>query len=337
VYELKTWGTLKKLISVFVTLVLLNLTNLSPANAQEFVRVSGVVTAPTGSTLENARISVNNGGYGATVNSDGSYEIVLPKDLELQFYFVTVIAETTKTQESLATFSNWGTKVKFSQNSTLNFALPATHKLTITFVDASNNPITSVGFGEPGLGNQPHGGTVQSGLNWTGIQRLGQISSNPALSGDTRPPTKTPRITANVFPTDIHAGFDFRIDLGPFAPFGTIAKSGPFPIRGDVNLKLCHPSNFGASLRLPDDCFVPAPAPTATPTPSVITPQPKAPTPIKYKNCAALQKVYKGGVAISSKSVNKGGKIKLSPTVNAKVYNLNKSLDRDKDGLACER
>jgi hypothetical protein len=65
------------------------------------------------------------------------------------------------------------------------------------------------------------------------------------------------------------------------------------------------------------------------------TPEPK--TPVRYKNCAALQKVYGGGVARSSKWVNKGGKIKLKPTVNAKVYNLNKSLDRDKDGLACER
>jgi hypothetical protein len=57
----------------------------------------------------------------------------------------------------------------------------------------------------------------------------------------------------------------------------------------------------------------------------------------KFKNCAALNKVYSGGVAKSSSSVNKGGKIKQKPTVNAKVYDLNKSLDRDKDGLACER
>lgn len=62
-----------------------------------------------------------------------------------------------------------------------------------------------------------------------------------------------------------------------------------------------------------------------------------APKPIKYKSCATLQKVYAGGVALSSKYVNKGGKIKMKPTVNTKVYNLNKSLDRDKDGLACER
>lgn len=57
----------------------------------------------------------------------------------------------------------------------------------------------------------------------------------------------------------------------------------------------------------------------------------------KFANCAALNKVYKGGVAKSSKVVNKGGKTKHKPTVNAKVYQANASKDRDKDGIACER
>ena len=56
----------------------------------------------------------------------------------------------------------------------------------------------------------------------------------------------------------------------------------------------------------------------------------------KFTNCAALNKVYPGGVAKSAKWVNKGGKIKKTPVVNAKVYNENSSRDRDKDGIACE-
>jgi hypothetical protein len=56
----------------------------------------------------------------------------------------------------------------------------------------------------------------------------------------------------------------------------------------------------------------------------------------KFSNCAALNKVYPGGVAKSAKWVNKGGKIKKTPFVNAKVYNENSSRDRDKDGIACE-
>ena len=56
----------------------------------------------------------------------------------------------------------------------------------------------------------------------------------------------------------------------------------------------------------------------------------------KFSNCAALTKVYPGGVAKSAKSVNKGGKITNTPTVNAAVYSANAGKDRDKDGIACE-
>jgi hypothetical protein len=56
----------------------------------------------------------------------------------------------------------------------------------------------------------------------------------------------------------------------------------------------------------------------------------------KFSNCSDLNKVYPGGVAKSAKWVNKGGKIKKTPVVNAKVYNENSSRDRDKDGIACE-
>jgi hypothetical protein len=55
-----------------------------------------------------------------------------------------------------------------------------------------------------------------------------------------------------------------------------------------------------------------------------------------YKNCTDLRKSYPGGVAKSKSSTNKGGKIKKTPTVNAKVYASNKQMDRDGDGIACE-
>jgi hypothetical protein len=62
-----------------------------------------------------------------------------------------------------------------------------------------------------------------------------------------------------------------------------------------------------------------------------------APKPRAYKNCTELNKVYKGGVAKNAKVRNKGGKTKYTPTVSAKVYQLNTKSDRDKDGIACER
>jgi hypothetical protein len=57
----------------------------------------------------------------------------------------------------------------------------------------------------------------------------------------------------------------------------------------------------------------------------------------KYANCTALNKVYPGGVAKSSKEKNKGGKTKYKPMVHAQLYEANKIKDLDKDGIACER
>jgi hypothetical protein len=67
----------------------------------------------------------------------------------------------------------------------------------------------------------------------------------------------------------------------------------------------------------------------ATPTTSIAAAK-------KFKNCTELNKVYPGGVALPG-AVNKGGKTKLTPKYNKKLYKANKKSDRDKDGIACEK
>ncbi|WP_316570431.1 excalibur calcium-binding domain-containing protein [Neobacillus sp. YIM B06451] len=57
----------------------------------------------------------------------------------------------------------------------------------------------------------------------------------------------------------------------------------------------------------------------------------------KYANCTELNKDYKGGVAKDSKVKNIGGKTRYQPFVSKALYDANKSKDRDKDGIACER
>lgn len=55
-----------------------------------------------------------------------------------------------------------------------------------------------------------------------------------------------------------------------------------------------------------------------------------------YKNCTALNKVYKGGVAkVGAKNI--GGKTNYKPFYNNDLYKANSGSDRDKDGIACER
>lgn len=56
-------------------------------------------------------------------------------------------------------------------------------------------------------------------------------------------------------------------------------------------------------------------------------------TPKKYKSCADLLKDFPYGVAKNSGTIGS-----TYATVNAAVYKLNyKNLDRDRDGVACEK
>jgi hypothetical protein len=67
--------------------------------------------------------------------------------------------------------------------------------------------------------------------------------------------------------------------------------------------------------------------------------QPTTPAtaPRMYGSCAALNEVYPGGVARTAGSRNTGRATHLAPTVSAPVYGLNRRLDPDGDGIACER
>jgi hypothetical protein len=46
---------------------------------------------------------------------------------------------------------------------------------------------------------------------------------------------------------------------------------------------------------------------------------------------------FDGGIAKSASSRNKGVRARKAPTVFASLYNLNSKLDRDRDGIVCER
>ncbi len=52
----------------------------------------------------------------------------------------------------------------------------------------------------------------------------------------------------------------------------------------------------------------------------------------KYKNCTELRKKFPAGVAQSVKSAGASG-----AKVSKSIYALHKGLDRDKDGIACEK
>lgn len=66
--------------------------------------------------------------------------------------------------------------------------------------------------------------------------------------------------------------------------------------------------------------------------------------PVKFKNCSALYKEYPGGIAKNGAvdMTKKKGKLvpaspKKSPFVDDAWYAKNYKLDKDKDGVACEK
>ena len=55
-----------------------------------------------------------------------------------------------------------------------------------------------------------------------------------------------------------------------------------------------------------------------------------------YSSCSTFNKVYSSGVALSKNSKNVGGTLAKAPKISSAIYNANKKLDADKDGIVCE-
>ena len=74
---------------------------------------------------------------------------------------------------------------------------------------------------------------------------------------------------------------------------------------------------------------------------SVVVPAASAAPKYKFKNCTALNKVYKHGVGKSNARDHTSGtrvtNFKHSTSLYKKVIGYRSGLDRDKDGIACEK
>ncbi|MFI7079094.1 excalibur calcium-binding domain-containing protein [Micromonospora sp. NPDC049903] len=72
-------------------------------------------------------------------------------------------------------------------------------------------------------------------------------------------------------------------------------------------------------------------------TVAVVSPAQAAPT--KFKNCTALNKKYRHGVGKKGARDKVRGRTKpvTNFTVSTAIYKANTKLDRDKDGVACEK
>lgn len=88
------------------------------------------------------------------------------------------------------------------------------------------------------------------------------------------------------------------------------------------------------------DLAVTARPPASTPNNDATSPS-EVGTGQQFQNCAALNATYPGGIASTPESVNLVSgtprATKNALTVDAAIYAANTRLDRDKDGVACER
>ena len=81
----------------------------------------------------------------------------------------------------------------------------------------------------------------------------------------------------------------------------------------------------------------PAPAPSASPVFAKVTAKQKKSLNKRFSSCKSLNAVFPGGIASTKVAVNSGAKTKRLAVIHAGTYKLNKSLDRDKDLIICER
>jgi hypothetical protein len=62
-----------------------------------------------------------------------------------------------------------------------------------------------------------------------------------------------------------------------------------------------------------------------------------ASSPRHFRNCTAVHTVYKHGIAKSRYAASHATGLTGAPKVSRSLYRANKGLDRDHDGVACER
>lgn len=266
-------------IAVWITSISLAFAHSLPAQATEYVSVSGTLTPPSGFTLQVGGVVVD-GLALATISSDGVYQVSVPKGQSHEFVFTTQTYKSSDTlANSIATIANWSSSQTFNSATTLNFQMPRPHQISLSFWDGSNNLIPKVKFEVAGF-NPNHSPYVDdSGTSWSGIQYLYE---NKPLGGGYEYTTNG---TANVwlFDTTKFEGFNFA-EQGVQGPF---VLGGSFSIAGNVDLKLCIPVRFDSSMSLHPSCYptkldqAQASTPTASPnvTPSPTTSPSATPSP----------------------------------------------------------
>jgi hypothetical protein len=149
-------------------------------------------------------------------------------------------------------------------------------------------------------------------------------------------------------------------DIVPTSAFDSVQEDpwpdlSPRAVLSDFDVRMIRtlysestcPSTFykGTPAVTPTPTPTPSPTVSETPTPATIaspvfatvTAKQKKSLNKKFSSCKSLNTVFPGGIASTKGAVNAGAKTKYLAVIHAGTYKLNKSLDRDKDLIICER
>lgn len=230
----------RSLIGLFLAIPML-LASISPSNAVEYVRVSGIVVNDSGLPISSLSIGFwsNENLSGAPISlsevKSGNYSAIVPKSESLGIALMFTSGDF---------FAGWKTARIFESDSSFDLYIPTPFQIVGQVSDAKGESLGKVNV-RLDDSNDPFDSYAISkdNLNWKGyVQRHTAISDD---KGNFR---------VYSYSTNL---IKYNRKLGVVSPTNafTYWESSGFLVSSDISLTICIPINFGASLTLEKNCM----------------------------------------------------------------------------------
>lgn len=230
---------MKRLLLVLICLLITSLT--VPAQAVDYVRVSGSVVNNSGLPITNLSIGffANENLDGAPITivevKNGTYNVVVPKSSPLGIAFMFT---------SIDFFAGWKTTKTFGSDTSLNFSIPSPSSVSGRVVDAQGKSVGSISA-RLDVFNDPFDGHAlsQDGIIWKGYAQRHNMNS------DEQGNFKVYSYSTN------QISFLRKLLIVSRANTFSYWESAGFLVSNDSNVVVCIPINFGSTLSLDKNCM----------------------------------------------------------------------------------
>ena len=230
----------RPLVGLLLTITML-LASISPSNAVEYVRVSGIVVNDSGLPISSLKIGFwsNENLSGAPISlsevKNGNYSAVVPKSESLGIALMFTSGDF---------FAGWSAARLFEGDSSFDLYIPPPFQIVGNVTDAKGESLGKVNV-RLDDSNEPFDSHAISkdNLNWRGY-----LQSHIATS-DERGNFRVYSYSTNQVKNSKKLGV-----VSPTNAF-TYWESSGFLVSSDISLTICIPINFGASLTLEKNCM----------------------------------------------------------------------------------